>query len=208
MNRWRVLFTIGTLPIIIGAWAVFAASQAPSDDLVKVQLPSRWIPYQADYYLQMPDGPIHQKRYRAADGSLATFDVTNDIATIHNARAGRSFARAANKRSWTSHPLMPGFPGRPKTEYFVRREAFRESTEKVHGLPVLELTGTSGSLTLMVPGLNNLPLRAYDPGGKLLAEYRNIKLAVPADHLFSPPAGADIKIETAPMGPRPEQAVR
>jgi hypothetical protein len=201
--NWRQILSVGTVPLVIGSIALAASMQSSRDPTVRLAQPHQWVPFEADYLINNASEQQRYKRYRAADGSFAHYLVPDGPVTIHNITLGRTFVRAKGSDEWFSYPIDPTTGQAAQT--IVTSMPFKESTltitdETVNGLPVYEFRGSSGSVTLIVPGLNGLPLRAYDPYGKLLAEYTNIHLGPPDDSVFAPPVGATVKVADKPLG--------
>lgn len=193
--KWRQVLIIGGVPAVLGSIVIAAGMQPTPGAVVRLPQPTQWVPYESDYVMFTPNGEQRFKRYRAADGSVAVYTQATGSVTIHNVRMGRTFVlRVPDRNEWVSYPIDRDALQPPRTEFLVRESAMRLSGEVVDGLPVYELTGASGSLTLIVPGLNSLPLRAFDPGGRLIAEYSNIRIGPPEDSVFSPPPGASVTV--------------
>lgn len=192
------------VPLLLIAAMVAAKGRRQATDasqaVTLIDAPTAWVAFSADYVKGYPGKDEVVGRFmRASNGSdrLESGPPGDParVVFIHNIGRSLYYSKrigADGRVFWISGPMtLPADGWKPMQMREVpgRHVMLQDSVE---GRAVLQ-AGSHGTVMLLAPSLNYLPLvrRVVATGYHEL--YRNVTLGEPAEDLFDPPAGADVR---------------
>lgn len=176
------------------------AGAAPAEAVKLIDAPTEWVAFSADYVKGYPGKDEVVGRFmRASNGSDRLESGPPDdparVIFIHNIARSLYYSKriASDGRVvWVSGPMsLPADGWKPMQ---MREEPGRHVMlqDSIEGRAVLQ-AGSHGTVMLLAPSLNYHPLvrRVIATGYHEL--YRHVTLGEPAEDLFEPPPGSEIR---------------
>jgi hypothetical protein len=168
--------------------------------------PPDWVPFSADVEITVPNTPrVVGRFYRASDGSsrleTGPEDGSRQVISMKNIPAQTFYwFSPAPGYGWTSQPLKLPPEGWRPTQYRANMKDLAKHGERIEGLELYRYVTPSGDVALNAPALNFFSVVRQSVKFGKRERYFNIRLGEPPNDLFSPPAGASVRVLSKPGG--------
>lgn len=204
-----LVFSLAALSFAAYTVAAFGhsrATQTPSE----IPQPANWVPFSADVSVTHADSGItvYGRFYRDAQGStrLETGPKGETVVTfIRNIPRGVYYSLNTKRgEAWLQGPMkLPSGGWKPRvtrsdlvglskhTPFVEVRTGKPHSFRAATGLTAYRILNGAGTLSLEVPDLSFFPILTVTLEGRREA-YSNVEISDQPEHLFLPPAGAQV----------------
>jgi hypothetical protein len=211
LNERRTLMRHLVAALVILLVAVTAVSWSrtrtgPQATRTEIAQPAGWVAFEADLRIAAPGSfqVTIGRFFRASDGSTRLVTYLPEapevkVISIKNISQLRAFI-CSPKVGWVSGPMtLPPGGWQPPRLYLELRGLSRRK-DKIEGYELYQLVGGGGDVEFLAPGLNFFALVTQKVKTGQRWVYSNVRIGEQPSELFEPPAGAEVRHGTKPIG--------
>jgi hypothetical protein len=194
------------VPVLLVAAVVAAKGRRQSagtnatQAVTLIDAPTAWVAFTADYVKGYPGkDEVLGRFFRTSNGSdrleSGPPDDPSRVVFIHNIARGVYYTKriaADGHVFWISGPMALPPDGWKPMQMTEEKGVRVQLHATIEGRTVIQ-TGTRGIVSLLAPSLNYHPMVRRDIATGYHELFRNVKLEEPAEALFEPPPGAEVR---------------